>query len=72
MKLNSVTWDVIQFPMSWLKESAPENILDRSVTSETSQPLMFWLNAVQFPNMVDISVTWEVSHLEISPLNIPF
>ena len=72
MKLNSVTWDVIQFPMSWLKESAPENILDRSVTRETSQPLMFWLNAVQFPNMVDISVTCEVSHLEISPLNIPF
>ena len=51
------------------KELAPMNIVDMSVTRETSHLDKSWLNAEAILNMLIMLVTRETSHFEMSVLN---
>src|SRR5688572_8797649 len=65
MSLMSVTFDVSQAEMSWLKVSAPANMSAMLVTFEVSQVEMSWLNELADANMPFMSVTLEVSQASI-------
>ena len=55
----SVTFEVSQFPISWLKAKARQNIEFIFVTFETFHPLMSWLIIFAFTNIINKLVTLE-------------
>ena len=61
----SVTLEVSQPPIGWLKAEFPLNMLDMSVTLEVSQLPICSLNAADPRNMLDMSVTFVTSHSPI-------
>ena len=66
MRVMSVTCDVFQELIFWLKTKASPKMLSMFVTCEVSQPLMSALNDALFANRLDISVTSDVSQSPMS------
>jgi len=59
--------DTFQSLRGWLKEVAPANIQDISVTLDTFQSLRGWLKELAFQNIDIIFVTLDTFQLLISP-----
>jgi hypothetical protein len=62
---------VFQAPRDWLKDAAPKNMKDMSLTLDASQPASGWLKDVAKVNIKDMSVTLDVSQVSMGWLKFP-